>query len=101
MTVYGSDGRAPGARGGGRRLGIAGSLALGLFACSYQPPNPADTARPTYQSDLDACLISGNKEAHRLVMSYGYLFMTYPLSFPIEGSVQVRKCMQAKGYAAK
>jgi hypothetical protein len=72
-----------------------------LAGCGYTPPNAADTARPSYQSDLTACQVSGDKEAHRLVMSRGGLFMTYPISLPIAESIQMRKCMKGKGYAAK
>lgn len=72
-----------------------------LVACGYTPPNPADTAKPTYRSDLSACETSGDKEAHRLVMSSGLLFLTYPISLPVEESRQVRTCMEKKGYAAK
>jgi hypothetical protein len=75
-------------------------MALLVAACGYAPPNPADTARPTYQSDLAACQTVGDKEAHRLVMSRGGLFLTYPISSPIEQTLQTRKCMDGKGYAA-
>ena len=53
---------------------------LALAACAYAPPNPADTGRPGYQADLAACQTSGDAEAHRLVMSQGGLFLTYPIS---------------------
>jgi hypothetical protein len=72
-----------------------------LAGCGYSPPNEADTARPSYQSDLTACQGSGDKEAHRLVMSRGGLFLTYPISLPIVESIQMRKCMDGKGYAAR
>ncbi len=73
---------------------------LTLAACTYAPPNQADMAKPTYQSDLAACQTSGDKEAHRLVMSQGGLFLSYPISIFVEEHVQVRKCMDAKGYIA-
>ena len=73
---------------------------LAVAACGYAPANPADTAKPTYQSDLAACQTSGDKEAHRLVMSRGGLFLTYPISLPIVQARQTRKCMDGKGYAA-
>ncbi len=73
---------------------------LAVAACAYTPPNPADTAKPTYQSDLAACRTSGDKEAHRLVMSQGGLFLTYPISTWIEEHRQIRKCMDGKGYVA-
>jgi hypothetical protein len=72
-----------------------------VAACGYTPPNPTDTAKPTYQSDLAACQTSGDKEAHRLVMSKGGLFLTYPISLPIVEARQIRKCMDGKGYAAR
>jgi len=73
---------------------------LGVAACGYAPPNPADTARPSYAADLAACQTSGDKEAHRLVMSRGGLFLTYPISLPIVEARQTGKCMDGKGYAA-
>jgi hypothetical protein len=72
-----------------------------LAACGYSPPNSADAARPTYQSDLTACQEAGDKAAHHLVMSRGGLFLTYPISLPIVESIQTRKCMDGKGYAAR
>jgi hypothetical protein len=73
---------------------------LAVAACGYTPPNAADENRPTYQADLAACQASGDKEAHRLVMTKGGLFLTYPISLPIEEHRQTSKCMDAKGYAA-
>jgi hypothetical protein len=73
---------------------------LAVAACGYTPPNAADANRPTYQSDLAACQASGDKEAHRLVMTKGGLFLTYPISLPIEERRQTSKCMEMKGYAA-
>lgn len=81
------------------RLLRAGPL-LVVVACSYSPPNAADTTRPAYQSDLAACRTSGDKEAHRLVMSEGGLFLTYPISIFVEEHIQLRKCMSGKGYVA-
>ncbi len=83
-----------------RRRWLPVFLSVFLIACGYTPPNSADTAKPTYRSDLSACETSGDKEAHRLVMSSGLLFLTYPISLPIEESRQVRTCMEKKGYAA-
>jgi hypothetical protein len=78
------------------------ALPLVVAGCGgYSPPHAADAARPSYQADLDACQVSGDKEAHRLVMSQGGLFLSYPISLPIEEHIQVRKCMDGKGYAAK
>ena len=79
---------------------FVGPLLAGA-ACAYTPPNPADAARPSYAADLAACETAGDKEAHRLVMSQGGLFLTYPISLPIEEHLQVGKCMDRKGYAAK
>jgi hypothetical protein len=73
---------------------------LGVAACSYAPPNVADESRPSYQTDLAACQASGEKAAHHLVMTKGGLFLTYPISLPIEEKRQTTKCMDAKGYAA-
>jgi hypothetical protein len=69
-------------------------------ACGYSPPNSSDTAKPAYKSDLAACQSSGDKEAHRLVMSKGGLFLTYPISIFAEEHREVRKCMDGKGYVA-
>ena len=74
---------------------------LAVAACDYSPPNSADRARSSYPSDLAACQTAGDKEAHRLVMSQGGLFLTYPISLPIERHLQIGKCMDRKGYAAK
>jgi hypothetical protein len=82
-----------------RSLLLTSSL-LGVAGCGYTPANPADTEKPAYQSDLAACQTTGDKEAHRLVMSRGGLFLTYPISLPIEERRQTGKCMDAKGYAA-
>jgi hypothetical protein len=73
---------------------------LAVAACGYAPPNAADRAKPTYQSDLAGCQTSGDKEAHRLVMSRGGLFLTYPISIFVEEHRQVGKCMDGKGYVA-
>jgi len=69
-----------------------------VAACAYAPPNTADTASPAYQADLAACLTSGDAEAHRLVMSQGGYFLTYPISTWMLDRREVRKCMQGKGY---
>ena len=73
---------------------------LALASCSYSPPNQADLNRPAYKSDLAACEEFGNKEAHRRVTADGGLWLSYPISLPIEERRQVRKCMEAKGYVA-
>jgi hypothetical protein len=79
------------------RLLLMGPL-LTVAACGGY--TQADTARPTYAADLAACQTAGDKEAHRLVMSRGGLFLTYPISLPIEEHRQSLKCMAGKGYAA-
>jgi hypothetical protein len=73
---------------------------LVVAACGYSPPNSSDAAKPTYKSDLAACQTSGDKEAHRLVMSKGALFLTYPISIFVEEHREVHKCMDGKGYVA-
>ena len=82
------------------RRSIWFSLLLAPAACTYTPPDPADTAKPSYQSDLAACQESGDKEAHRLVMSQGGYFLTYPISTWMLDRREVRKCMVGKGYVA-
>ncbi len=81
------------------RLLLVGPL-LAVAACGYTAPTAADRARPSYAADLAACQTAGDKEAHRLVMSRGGLFLTYPISLPIQERLQTRKCMDGKGYAA-
>lgn len=71
---------------------------LALAGCAYDPPMRADHALAQYQKDLAACQDAGEKEAHRRVMASGILFLTYPISLPIEQRIQTRKCMEGKGY---
>jgi hypothetical protein len=80
------------------RVLLIGPLLL-VAACGYTPPDAAATSKPSYQSDLAACQTAGDKEAHRLVMSRGGLFLTYPISLPIQEQRQTSKCMAGKGYA--
>ena len=54
--------------------------------------------RRIIQKDLAACQEAGDKEADRRVMASGILFLTYPVSLPIEQRIQTRKCMEGKGY---
>ncbi len=76
-------------------------LALLLVGgCSYSPPNPADTAKPGYADDLKACEEYGDKEGHRRVLAFGGLFLSYPISLPIEEYRATRSCMEKKGYVA-
>jgi hypothetical protein len=89
---------------GQHRQGAAASLALllplAVTACAYAPPNSADRDKPTFQADLAECQAFGDKEGHRRVIAYGGLFLTYPISLPIEQWRQTRKCMAGKGYTA-
>jgi hypothetical protein len=78
-------------------LGILVS-GLVLTGCAYDPPMRADHASAQYQKDLAACQDAGAKEANRRVMASGILFLTYPVSLPIERRIQTRKCMEGKGY---
>jgi len=78
-------------------LGVL-AVGLALAACAYDPPMRADHASATYQKDLASCQDAGEKEAHRRVMASGILFLTYPVSLPVEQRVQTRKCMEGKGY---
>jgi hypothetical protein len=75
-------------------------MLLGVASCSYSPPNAADVTKPNYQADLKACEEFGDKEGHRRVMAFGGLFLSYPISLPIEEYKATRKCMEGKGYVA-
>ena len=77
---------------------LACALPLALAACADPPMRPGQTAA-AYQSDLSACHDAGAKEAHRRVMASGGLFLTYPVSLPIQRRIQTRRCMEGKGYA--
>jgi hypothetical protein len=79
---------------------LAVLLPLALAACSYEPPNAADSAKPTYQADLIDCRAFGVTEGHRLAVAYGGLFLSYPISLPIVEWRQMRKCMARRGYVA-
>ena len=75
------------------------AVPLALGGCSsYDPAMQADHASPAYQKDLIACQAAGDKEAHRRVIASGILFMTYPISLPIQQRIQTRKCLEGKGY---
>ena len=75
-------------------------MALLVAGCAYQPPNAADRARPSFTADLATCETEADKEAHRLVMSRGGLFLSYPIALPIVEARETRQCMDGKGYAA-
>jgi hypothetical protein len=79
---------------------LSGLMLAGLVlaGCAYDPPMRADHASASYQKDLAACQEAGDKEADRRVMASGILFLTYPVSLPIEQRIQTRKCMEGKGY---
>ena len=79
---------------------LAIPLVVAVAACTYEAPNSADRAKPTYQADLAECQAFGDKEGHRLVLAYGGLFLTYPFSLPYEEWRQTRISMIVKGYAA-
>ena len=73
-------------------------LALGLSACAYDPPMQADHASAAYQANLHACRKSAAVAASRTVHATGPMFLTYPISYPIQKRIEVRRCMEGKGY---
>jgi hypothetical protein len=73
----------------------AGAL---LAGCAYDPPVAGDDQAPKYVADLAACREAAAKAAHHAVISHGYLFLTYPVSYPIEERSAMRHCMVGKGY---
>ncbi|MBV8094768.1 MAG: hypothetical protein JOY71_15590 [Acetobacteraceae bacterium] len=73
-------------------------LLLLVAGCAYDPPMAADHAAPKYKTDLAACQDSAGKEASRRVKARFPLFVTYPISFPVEKRIETRKCMEGKGY---
>ncbi len=77
---------------------VMAAAALGLAGCAYDPPMQADHASPAYRADLAACQEAGDKEAHRRVMAFGRLFLTYPVSLPVQERIETRKCLEGKGY---
>lgn len=74
------------------------AIAVLLTGCAYDPGMRDDHPAQQYHADLAACRESGDKEAHRRVMARGLLFMTYPVSLPIVRRIQIRACMEGKGY---
>jgi hypothetical protein len=74
---------------------------LAASGCAYDPPMRADHAAPAYRADLAACTDKADTDADRAVKKRGYLFATYPISFPLEKRAQVRACMERRGYAAR
>ena len=82
------------------RKRLIGVYATVLIAgCAYDPPIAGNHQTPKYADDLNACRETAAKAAHLTVIGRGYLFLSYPLSYPIEKRSQMRKCMVAKGYA--
>jgi hypothetical protein len=71
---------------------------LTLAACAYDPPMRADHAAPQYQADLRTCQKDGTTAADKRTHAYGYLFLSYPVSYPIVRHQEIRKCMEGKGY---
>jgi hypothetical protein len=69
-----------------------------MTGCAYDPPMQADHASPAYKANLHACRETAHKEADRIVKARGLLFLTYPVSLLIVRRIQLRKCMQGKGY---
>ena len=92
---------APARRGGGATTAAAAAWALaGLVAgCGgYDPPVVADHDSAAYRKDLTACQTSGGAAADRIAKATFPMFMTYPISWPIEQRIQISRCMMAKGY---
>jgi hypothetical protein len=81
-----------------RRL-LALTSALAVAACAYDPPVRADHQSARYQADLVACRKEGTAAADKRTVAYGYLFLSYPISYPIVRREEIRKCMQGRGYA--
>lgn len=69
-----------------------------MTGCAYDPPMQADHGSPAYKTNLHACRETAHKEADRIVKSRGPLFLTYPVSLVIVQRIQLRKCMEGKGY---
>ncbi|MBV9654759.1 MAG: hypothetical protein JOZ42_09375 [Acetobacteraceae bacterium] len=70
-----------------------------VAACAYDPPVAGDHTTPKYTADLEACRETAAKAAHHTVIGRGYLFLSYPISYPIEKRAELRKCMTGRGYA--
>ena len=93
--------RGAGAARGTTRGAAAAVWALaGLVAgCGgYDPPVVADHDSPAYQKDLAACQKSGGAAADRIAKATFPMFVSYPVSWPIEQRIQISRCMTAKGY---
>lgn len=67
---------------------------LGLSACAYTPPSSADVP----QAVVEACQDQGRTEARRIGHAYGWAFLTWPITVPLEARGHTRRCLQGKGY---
>ncbi len=74
----------------------AGGVVAG---CAYDPPVIGDHHAPKYVEDLNACREAAGRAAHQAVIRRGYLFLSYPISYPLKKRSEMRKCMVGKGYA--
>lgn len=77
---------------------LLASGALIVAGCAYDPPMRADHHASAYRTDLAVCQEAGSKEADRRVLASGLLFLTYPVSQPVQTRIATRKCMEGKGY---
>ncbi|MCL2429766.1 MAG: hypothetical protein FWD12_11085 [Alphaproteobacteria bacterium] len=82
-----------------RRTARSCIAAVLLAGCAYDPGMQGHHPAQAYHADLVACRQTGSREAHRRVMSFGMLFLTYPISLPIVRRIQVRQCLAGRGYA--
>lgn len=79
---------------------VAAGVLIGLTGgCgNYDPPVVADHDSAAYQKDLTACQTSGGAAADRIAKATFPMFVSYPISWPIEQRIQISRCMTAKGY---
>lgn len=81
------------------RTMLALPVVLVLASCAaYDPPMRADHASAQYRADLATCQKDGTAAADKRSKAYGYLFLSYPVSYPFVRRDEIRKCMQGKGY---
>ena len=69
-----------------------------VAGCAYDPPIRGDHHAQKYVEDLNACRETATAAARHAVISRGYLFLSYPISYPIEKRSAIRTCMVGKGY---
>lgn len=81
-----------------RRMARACTAAVLLAGCAYDPGLRGSHPEQAYRADLIVCRQTGSREAHRLVLSRGMLFLTYPVSLPITRRIEIRRCLSGKGY---